>query len=168
VWARGLALAGTFIGAVVTAISLVLMAARGNTFDVALVAVLCCALLLRASTCRLLIEAVPIITAGLAGLFALAVQASHYSGHGGLIPALAESVVGLVMLGLGVIGTTSWSAQDRRATGRRRRVGHLSDAANKPWIAMRIALTLCSIAALPLALGTFGIYASLASFGHHL
>lgn len=168
VWARGLALAGTFIGAVIIAISLVLMAARGNTFDVALVAVLCCALLLRASTCRLVIEAVPIITAGLAGLFALAVQAPRYSGHGGLIPALAESVVGLVMLGLAVIGTASWSAEDRRAAGRRRRVGHLSDTPTKPRIAMRIALTLCSIAALPLVLGTFGVYASLASFGHHL
>jgi hypothetical protein len=168
VWARGLALAGTFIGAVVIAISLVLMAARGNTFDVALVAVLCCALLLRASTCRLVIEAVPIITAGLAGLFSLAVLAPRYFGQGGPIPALAESVLGLAMLSLGVVGTTIWSAQDRQAAERLRPARHRSVTATKPRMALRVALTLCSIAALPLMLGTFGVYASLASLGHHL
>jgi hypothetical protein len=168
VWARGLTLTGTFIGAAGTAISLVLMAGAGDVFDIALVGVLCCGLLLRSATCRLLIEAVPIVAAGLLGLFSLAVRAPRFSGHGGLIPALAESGLGLAMLGLAVIGTTLCSAQDREASVRRRPAGQLAVAASKPRTATRVALTLCSIAALPLLLGTFGVYASVVSLGHHL
>lgn len=167
-WARELALAGTFTGAIVTAISLVFMAAIGNRFDIALVFILCCAMLLRAGNCRFLVEAVPIVAAGLLGLFSLAMQAPRYSGHGGLIPALAESGLGLAMLGLAVIGTATWPAHDSERGVRRRPVGHLSATPAKLQIAMRVALTLCSIASLPLVLGTFGVYASLASLGHHL
>jgi WXG100 protein secretion system (Wss), protein YukD len=167
-WARGLTLAGTFVGSAVTALALVLMAGTGEVFDVALSGVLCCGLLLRAGTCRLLIEAVPIIATALLGLFWLAVEAPRYSGHSGMIPAIAESGLGVAMLSLGVIGTTIWSAEDPMGTVRRRPMGHLSAPASKPRIAVRVALTLCSIAALPLMLGTFGVYAHFASLGRHL
>jgi hypothetical protein len=167
VFARGLTLAGTYIGAVAVAASLVLLAAAGSPYALALAGVVAAAMLLRAATCKLLIEAMPIVIAGLAGLFALLMLAPRDLGGGRIVPVLAEWPVGLVLLILGVTGTVAWSARQGAAQDQPPAPRSLA-VPRKRQAALRGALTLFSVAVLPLVLGTFGIYAQLTSVGHHL
>jgi hypothetical protein len=168
VWAHGLSVAGTFAGAAVTAIALGFAAMARNPFDVAITAVLSCALLLRADTCRLLAEALPVIAAALTGLFFFTMAAPRYWGSGGVVPALGVVGFGAAVLILGVLMTFSSAALGGGTGASRRQAPARPGTTSRPEQVLRVALTLCSIAAIPLMLGTFGIYAHLISAGHHL
>lgn len=163
-WARGLTLAGTCTGAVTAGLGVVLAAFARNPFDLALAGVVSTALLLRAGTCRLLTEAVPVVMAGLTGLFALAMALPRFLGLAGVAPALVQATLGLVMLAAGVAGTTTRAVQP----GPDDLDPPMADPPSAARKALRIALTVWSIATIPVALGTLGLYAQIISTGRHL
>jgi hypothetical protein len=167
VWAHGLTLAGTFLGAAITAIALAFAALARNPFDIAITAVLSCALLLRVDTCRLLAEALPVIAAALTGLFFFTMAAPRYWGSGGLAPELGVVAFGVAVLILGVLMMFSSAAMGGPGATRRREPSRAGGPTRSEQV-LRIALTLCSIAAIPLMLGTFGVFAHLINVGHHL
>jgi hypothetical protein len=169
VWAHGLTLGASVIASAVAGISLVRAGAVRDPFDVALVAVVSCAFLLRVGTCRLLAEALPVAVGGLVGLFALALGASRYWVGGSKFSALAETALGCAMLMLGVILTLRQAALGCEMSRRHADPHALGSAGpGAAQVGMRLALTLCSVAVFPLLLGTFGVYGELLRLGRHL
>jgi hypothetical protein len=167
VWAHSLALSCTVIAAAGLVITLGWAGAARNPYDIALTVVLSAALLLRAGTCKFLAEAVPIVVAGFTGLFAVAMEAPRYWGQPGWAPALAVSALGLVTLVLGMTLTFGHSAMNSAGTGPDRTARAGARPGQRP-AAVRIALTLFWVAALPLAAGTFGLFSHMVSMGRHL
>jgi WXG100 protein secretion system (Wss), protein YukD len=167
VWAHSLTLSCTVIAAAGLVVTLGLAGAARNPYDIALTVVLSGALLLRAGTCKFLAEAVPIMVAGFTGLFAVAMEAPRYWGQPGWVSALAVSALGLATLVLGMTLTFGHSAMNPAGPDR----GTTARAVAPPGkraAAVRIALTLCWVAALPLAAGTFGLFGHMISMGRHL
>ncbi|MEU3460554.1 type VII secretion integral membrane protein EccD [Streptomyces sp. NPDC006733] len=149
--ARNVLLGWTCAVSLVVAGCLAVLGAAHGGYAPALACCLAVALLLRAGTFRLLGEAVPVVLCGAAGLFSalLAVPATtpapEWAGP------VAVAAAGAVLLGTGA------ALAFRRPGGRTERPK-----------ALRAVAGLCSVAAIPLAIGVFGVFQHLTTYGHHL
>jgi hypothetical protein len=165
IWAYWLTLSCTAIACASLAVTLALAGSARDPYDIALALVLSCALLLRAAGCKLLAEAVPIVAAGLTGLFAVAMEAPRYLGQPAWVSAAAVSALGLAALVMGMALTFGHAAKHPAGTSRETTA---PGSAGRGTAAVRVALTLCWVAALPLAAGTFGLFGHMVSMGRHL
>jgi hypothetical protein len=165
IWAYGLTLSCTVIACASLAVTLALAGTARDPYDIALALVLSCALLLRATGCTLLAEAVPIVAAGLTGLFAVVMEAPGHFGQPAWASAAAVSALGLAALVVGIALTFGHAAKHPAGTSRETTA---PAPASRRKVAVRVALTLCWVAALPLAAGTFGLFGHMVSMGRHL
>jgi WXG100 protein secretion system (Wss), protein YukD len=149
--ARRLLTAGTILACTCLSVALVLLGASPDPFAISLAAAVAVAILLHAPACAFVSEAGPAIVAGLSGLLSILLCAT---GHLDL-PAWSASVAGA---GLGVAALAAGLALSMSAASR---------AAGEPaW--SRITASVCFIAAVPLAVGVFGVFGTLMGMGRHL
>ena len=150
-WARRLLFAGNIGACAALAVTAVLLGRSPSPFAIALAGALSAAVLLHARSCSFLAEAVPAVVAGLAGLLSVLLFAT-----GRLVgaPAWAAPVAG-AGLGVAVLAAglaLSMSAPDR--TG------------EPAW--SRVTASVCFVAAVPLAVGVFGVFGTLMHLGQHM
>lgn len=136
---------------VVAAVSLVLLAGSGSGYGVGLAAVLALGLAARAGSAATVLNVVPVLCAGITGLFAvllLAPASSHWPDSGS-VPALAA--VGLLLAAVGLREVLRPRARPQARPG---------------WLST--ASVILGAAALPLVLGLFGLYGHVAGLGSRL
>ncbi|MFB7124343.1 EsaB/YukD family protein [Kitasatospora sp. NPDC056273] len=150
--ARTLLLCWTAAVSLLLAVALAVLGSAHGGYPPALAGCLAVAALLRAGTFRLLAEAAPVVVAGAVGLATTLLFAPEAMAAPGWVGPVALCVVGVLMAGTGV------ALSFRRTAAR--------EAERPP--ALNVLGTLCGVAAVPLALGVFGVFQNLAAFGHHL
>ncbi|MFI2611722.1 type VII secretion integral membrane protein EccD [Kitasatospora sp. NPDC018619] len=150
--ARTLLFCWTAAVSLLLAVALAMLGSARGGYPPALAGCLAVAALLRAGTFRLLAEAAPVVVAGAVGLATTLLFAPDAMAAPGWVGPLALCVVGVLMAGAGVVLSFR-----RPAAG----------TAKRPPV-LNVLGTLCGVAAVPLALGVFGLFQHLAAFGHHL
>ncbi len=149
--ARRLLTAGTVLACACLAVSLVVLGASPDPFAISLAAAVSVATLLHAPACAFVSEAAPAIVAGLSGLLAILLCATGHLGLPAWSASVAGAALGVAALAAGL--TLSMSAA-RRAAG------------EPAW--SRITASVCFIAAVPLAIGVFGVFGTLMHMGRHI
>lgn len=149
--ARNVLLGWTCAVSLALAVALAVLGASHGGYAPALAGCLAVALLLRAGTFRLLGEAVPVVVCGAAGLFSALLAVPATTSAPDWTGPVAVAAAGAVLLGTGA------ALAFRRPAGRTERPKALGAVAG-----------LCSVAAIPLAIGVFGVFQHLATYGHHL
>ncbi len=152
VQARRLLAAGNILACAALAVTVVLLGHSPSPFAIALAASLSVAVLLHTTACSFVAEAVPAVTAGLAGLLSVLLFAT---GRLLGVPAWAAPVIGA---GLGVTVLAAGLALSMSTPDR--------DAGEPAW--SRITASVCFMAAVPLAVGVFGVFGMLMHLGQHM
>ncbi|HEY2576779.1 MAG TPA: EsaB/YukD family protein [Streptosporangiaceae bacterium] len=152
VWARHLLAAGNILACAVLAVAVVLLADSPSPFAIALALSLSLAVLLHTRACSFVAEAGPAVAAGLAGLLSVLLFAT-----GRLLtpPAWTVPVAGA---GLGVAVLAAGLALSMGSPGR--------TAGETAW--SRMIASACLLAAVPLAVGVFGVFGTLLHLGRHM
>ncbi|PYC87906.1 type VII secretion integral membrane protein EccD [Streptomyces tateyamensis] len=156
--ARTVLLYWTLSVSLVLGAALAVLGASHGGYPPALACCLAIAALLRAGTFRLLSEVVPVVAAATVGLLSvlLSIPADlSAAGWLGAVPGWTGPVA-VAVVGVGMLGT-----------GAARAFRHPAGLPKRP-AAVTMLGTLCGAAAVPLALGTFGVFGYLAELGHHL
>jgi hypothetical protein len=131
--------------------SLALLGASPSPFAIALAVALSLAVLFHTPACSFVAEAGPAVVAGLSGLFSVLLLAP---GHMDL-PAWLSPVAGA---GLGMAALTAGLALHMGATER--------TSGQRTW--SRLTASACFLAAVPLAVGVFGIFGTLMRLGQRV
>jgi type VII secretion integral membrane protein EccD len=148
---RALLVAWSAAMSAILAVALVVLSGSGNSFGTWLAACLAVALLVRSRRSRLVIEAVPVVAAGAAGLFTIFVAAPTRLGAPAQAILLLPFAIGIALLATGLL------------LAFRRRHERVPGAA---WLGL--LGTGCTVAAVPLALGVLGVFHHLMTIGTHL
>jgi hypothetical protein len=151
VQARLLLAAGNILACTALAVTVVILGASPNPFAIVLAVTLSLAVLLHTPSCSFVAEAGPAVVAGLAGLLSVLLFAA---GHLDL-PAWVSPVTG-VLLGMAAL-----------AAGLALSLGTAERAAgDRAW--SRLTASACFLAAVPLAIGVFGVFGTLMHMGQHV
>ncbi|MFE0460000.1 type VII secretion integral membrane protein EccD [Kitasatospora sp. NPDC058965] len=149
--ARTVLLHWTLAVSLVLGAALAVLGASPGGYPPALACCLAVAALLRAGTFRLLPEVVPVVAAAAAGLFSALLAAPAQLSAPGWTGPVGVTVVGALLLGSGAVPALRRPAELPKRSA-----------------AVTMLGTLCGVAAVPLALGVFGVFGYLTAFGHHL
>src|SRR5205823_12935660 len=135
----------------ILAAALVVLGGWGNSFGVSLAACLAVALLIRSRRSRLVIEAVPVVVAGGAGLFTIFLAEPIRLGVPAQAILLLPFAVGTALLATGLL--IAFRRHHERVPG-------------GVWLSL--LGTGCTMATVPLALGVLGVFHHLMTIGTHL
>jgi hypothetical protein len=149
--ARRLLAGHNILACLTLAIATVLLGAAPSDYAIALAVCLSVAVLLHTMACPFTAEALPAAVAGLAGLLSVLLFAPGYLGGPAWTTPAAGGGLGVLVLAGGL--ALSFRKADRTA-------------GQPAW--SRIAAAMCSIAAVPLAIGVFGVFGQLLHLGQHM
>jgi type VII secretion integral membrane protein EccD len=152
VWARHLLAAGNLLACTGLAVAVVLLGHSPSPFAIALALLLSLAVLLHTRACSFVAEAGPAGTAGLAGLVSVLLFAAGrlLTAPAWAVPAIGAGV-GVALLAAAL--ALSMGSPDRTA-------------GEPAW--SRMIASACLVAAVPLAVGVFGVFGTLLHLGRHM
>lgn len=148
--ARGMLMVGDVAVAIVLAAALIRLGSGADRYGLGLAACLAAASLLHTGACTFLYEAAPSLAAGLIGCAALALRAPATLGAPPWVTLSAGLGFGLLLLVAAL--ATAWRTRERPAAA----------------AAARVCAALCSVAAVVLTVGVFGVFQQMAELGRHL
>ncbi len=150
--ARRLLAAGNIAACAALAVAVVLLGKSAGPFPVALAVALSIAVLFHTRACSFAAEAVPGVVAGLAGLLsALLFATGAFMEAPAWAAPVSGAALGAFLLAAGLVLS----------------IGTTDRAAGEPaW--SRITASVCFVAAVPLAVGVFGVFGTLMHLGQHM
>lgn len=149
--ARRLLTGTNLVSCLALAVALALLGAAADPYAIALACCLAVAAFAYAASCQYAADALPAVMAGLAGLLATVALAPGHLGGPTWIPPAAGASLGVLALATGLLASV------RRPAG---------TGGERAW--WQVIGSVCFIAAVPLAVGVFGVFGQLMHMGRNM